>query len=386
MVTPSIAPTAETKDRVHASARRFRVPVTKLKEALEHAPAEDRELCLWLHAYCLKRDCGKAELGQLLRKPGGSWYAADSVIQILSGTRHRKGEPVGDILDAIRTLRRVEEERGEQADSGFIETRLYRVFEERALKAFRRQRILHCFGRSQIGKSEIAREFKRRHNHGQTILVEMPAGAALGKFTSALARQIGITGRHNTTERQDAIFDYFDSRTQLIIDEAHQAFETTYTATALNTLSWLRQLYNQCRCSIVFLWTDEDSNEFQTGPHRKRLVQLWRRRTEPLYLPAFPPDDDAAKFALAYGLHEAADETVTVQLTAYDDRGRERTLRHQDNPLRLQRQVLKDEGLGVWIGILQDASDMAREQKRAITWGAVIKAHAQSLADAEIFK
>jgi hypothetical protein len=43
-----------------------------------------------------------------------------------------------------------------------------------------------------------------------------------------------------------------------------------------------------------------------------------------------------------------------------------------------------EEGLGVWIGILQDASDMAREQRRSMSWGAVLKAHAQSLAECEI--
>jgi len=40
--------------------------------------------------------------------------------------------------------------------------------------------------------------------------------------------------------------------------------------------------------------------------------------------------------------------------------------------------------IGVWLTLLQDAADMAREQRRPITWGAVIKAYCLSQADAEI--
>ena len=44
------------------------------------------------------------------------------------------------------------------------------------------------------------------------------------------------------------------------------------------------------------------------------------------------------------------------------------------NPHKLQEEQIEAIGLGRWITILQEASDLARESKRPITWGAVIRA------------
>ena len=64
--------------------------------------------------------------------------------------------------------------------------------------------------------------------------------------------------------------------------------------------------------------------------------------------------------------------------------GLDRDKTYSDQPLRLQKQVTEEEGLGVWLMILQDAADIAREQRRAISWGAVIKAYCLSKADGEV--
>jgi hypothetical protein len=48
--------------------------------------------------------------------------------------------------------------------------------------------------------------------------------------------------------------------------------------------------------------------------------------------------------------------------------------------------VSSEEGLGVWLSILGDAREMAEEQKKDITWGAVLKAYCVSQADAEVWR
>lgn len=386
--TPPAPEAATATGHVHAPQRRYRIPTEKVRAGLASLPADQRDDVMWFHLHCMKADPGKEELGRMLRKPGGGgFYSADSISQLLTGFRASKGEATDAIWHAIVALRRIEEPREEQSESGFIETRLFREIEKRCLKALRRQRIGYVFGDSQIGKSVSFREIKRRYNHGQTILVEVPAGGSLGSLLLAWAEALDIRGNSkNQRELKESIMLATDRNNLVIFDEAHRFFEGRSKSSGMGSISYIREVWNQRQCGMMLGMTNEGRDELLTGRHAKSLQQLWRRRITPLQLPAFPPDDDAALFANAFGLPAAPDETVAVKLVAYDDRGKEKEIVHQDNPLRLQREVLKREGLGVWLGILEDASDMAREAGRKLTWPAVLKAYALSQADAEIYK
>lgn len=389
-VTSTITPAPQTSlvpGRVHAAQRQYRMDGGKVREASRLMEDRHRDDFLWFDQYCRKIDADKDTLGKLLKKPEGGYYTHDSVIQLLSGGRARRGENVDGLMSAIANLRRIEAPREEQVTSGFVRTRLYDEIERRCQRALVRNRILFIFGDSQIGKTVSLKEYTRTHNHGETIYVEVPAGGAKGALLAEIARAIGVEpSRKNQRELEQAIIRGFDRNNLLILDEAHRFFEGRSQCAGLGSLSFIRQLYNQAGCGMVLSMTNEGRKEFLTGRHAEALKQMWRRRITPLQLPAVPPDDDAAKFAEAYGLEPARDESVSVKLTIIDPEGRERQTTCTDNPLRLQREVLQKEGLGVWISILQDASDMAKAARRAITWAAVLKAHAQAQAEAEIFQ
>lgn len=369
-----------------ANTRRWNIPGDQVKTAIADLPTEQASLVWWFFGWCRKQDLSRAELGQTLKKPGGGgFYSHDSIIQLLTGGRIRRGENIDPLLDGIAALKKVEDARGSQVTSGFVETRLFREVESRCMKALHRQRIMFIFGDSQIGKTESLLEVQRRHNHGQTIYVETPTGGNVTHFIFNLAKQFAIPTKQGAKAGlRDRVIDSFDSRMLLIVDEAHRCLRPG-AISGLETFSFLRELWNRRKCGIVLSLTNEGRDQLRKGPHAAQLDQLWRRRITPLQLPNVPPDDDAALFAHAYGLPTATDDQVAIRMTAVDDAGRTVTHSHSDSPLRLQREVLKTEGLGVWIGILQDAADMAAEQKKPITWGAVIKAHCQAQADAEIY-
>ena len=388
MVTPSTiqAPVAPGDHVAIINNRAFLIPGDIVRKAIEDLPNEQRDLVLWFYSWCRKNDFAKSDMSTILKKGDGGYYSYDSIYQLLTGGRIRRGENIEPLLDAIDTLRKIEEPRASQVSSGFIETRLFREIQARCLKALNRQRIMFIFGDSQIGKTESLLEFQRRHNHGQTIYIETPTGGCVGGFIFALARQLAIPTKDRfRASLRERVIEAFDSRMLLIVDEAHRCLKPG-SLTGLEVFSFLRELWNRRKCGMVLSLTNEGRDQFLTGPHAAQLAQLWRRRITPLQLPNVPPDDDAALFAAAYGLPEASDEPVTVRLSLLDETGRQQTKQHTDSPLRLQRDVLKTEGLGVWIGILQDASDMAREQSRKITWAAVLKAHCQSLAEAQMFE
>jgi DNA transposition AAA+ family ATPase len=389
MVTTSETPAVQ-KNRTPSNAMRpnnsgFHVPADKVRVAIQDLPEDQRDLVWWFSQWCQRNNLGREALGKILRKPGGDFYSFDSIIQLLTGGRIRRGENIEPMLDAIDSLRRVEGEREIQTSSGFIETRLAREIWKRCRKALLRQRIMFIFGESQIGKTEALKRYARDHNHGETVYIEMPSGGSVSALIHALAKHFNIPSKSGAkADLRQRIIDCFDSRMLLIVDEGHRALKPGST-TGLDSFSFLREIWNKRNCGMVISLTNEGRDEMLHGPHAKVLAQIWKRRITPLQLPAVPPDDDAALFAAAYGLTPATDTPVTIEVTTYDGSGNPIPQRHKESPLALQRETLKTEGLGVWISILQDAADMAQEHGKRITWGAVIKASCQAKAEADIF-
>jgi DNA transposition AAA+ family ATPase len=383
MVTTSpVTPAAETevKGSPRNPTNRFRLPADVVQNAIADLPEEQRITLRWFATWCNQHVQYKEDLGRVLKKASGHFYSTDSIIALLTGSRVRRGENIEPMLDAIHGLRRVEDLRADQVGSGFIETRLYKEIERRCEKALKRQRIAFIFGDSQIGKTWSLKEYARRHNHGETIYVEMPSTGSLGGLLKVLAGIFNIPEVMNQGQQADRIIECFDSRMLLIIDEAHNALKGRNLA----ALAFVRELWNRRQCGVVLSMTNEGKNIFLRGPQAKQLEQMWRRRITPLQLPSATPADDAALFAEAYGLTPAEDKKVTIKVSFRNERGDVETKEHDDNPLRLQTEILSTEGLGVWISILQDAADTAQESRKPITWGAVIKAHCQSIADAEM--
>lgn len=364
----------------------FNIPADRIRVAIQDLPDDQRDLVWWFGQWCQRHNLGRESLGRILRKPGSAdYYSFDSIIQLLTGGRIRRGENIEPMLDAIAGLRKLEEERDVQTTSGFIETRLSREIWKRCRKALMRQRIAFIFGESQIGKSEALAKYAKDNNHGETVLIEMPSGGSVTSLIYTLAKHFNIPSKSGAkADLRQRIIDCFDSRMLLIVDEAHRALKPG-SSIGLDSFSFLREIWNKRKCGIVVCLTNEGRDEMLFGPHAKILAQIWKRRITPLQLPSVTPDDDAALFAAAYGLPEAPEKAVTIEVLAYDEKSDIETLQHSESPLKLQREILKTEGLGVWIGILQDAADMAQESGRRITWGAVIKAACQAKAEAEIY-
>lgn len=365
-----------------ASPRKFPIPGDAIHRATASLPDEQRDLLRWFAGHCRSENLGKDQLVRLLKKSDGSYYSYDAIYQTLTGKRTAAGLSIEPICSAIASLRRIAEERREQVTSGFIETRLFQIISARARKALLRKKICPLFGESQIGKSDSLKEYQRRNNHGETVYIETPCGGHLGNFLAELAASLGIPPQQRVTSLRSRIIESFDDRMLLIVDEFHNALRSP----SGQIPAFLRELYNRARCGMVLAMTNEGRDLIHHGPQAQALRQLWNRRITPLQLPSVPPRDDLDKFAAAYGLSPAPDEEIGVVMTVIDDQGHDRRKEHRDNPLRLQTHVLRTEGLGVWITILQDASDIARESKRSISWGAVIKAYCMSQADAEVIK
>lgn len=381
---PALPEPARTEAVEAMTSQRFRIAGDVVARATEELPDEQKTAVRWFAGYCRKRNLGPEECATLLpRKPGSpECYSWDSIYALITGRRRDQGVSIEPICKAIEAFRRQVESVSRAGESGFIQTRLSKAIWQRMDRARERAKISFIFGESQIGKSEALMAYERARNDCMTVYIETPGGACLSGFQERLSHILAVPQVHRHGDRGDRLISCFSKGMLLIVDEAHRLLKKKK---AFAVFDWLRELYNRSNCGIVLAMTPEGRGYFDGKGSLMELHQLWNRRIAPLVLPKTLPSDDLALFAAYYGLDPAPDQEVRVKSTYIDEHGREREGEFKRKPLELQTEVVSREGLGVWITILQDAADMARDQRRAISWAAVLRAYCLSQADSEVW-
>lgn len=350
--------------------QRFRIAQDVIATATADLPDREREALRWIAQFARAKNLDREEVASRLKQPNGKPYSGDSLYHALTGGR--EAGQLANMVEAIERFRRVEEERAGQVNTGFIETVISKRIFAACRKAFLRRKILFLFGESQTGKTTGLREYARTHNHGETIYVRMPTGGALDSFVRELALILGIPTGNRVEDLRRRIIECFDDRMLLVVDEVHECLSEHYSAKrGLRTLNFIREIHDRRGCGVVLSATPVFRQAMLMGPHARNLRQLWLRGMAPLQLPARPGEADLHAFAAAYGLGPAPAEETTVKLL--DDAGNQLGTVKQ-SPAKLQASVIADYGLGRWNMILAEASDLAAEKRKPLTWGTVIRA------------
>lgn len=354
------------------TTHRFRIAFDVVAAATAELPDRDREALRWVAQYGRSKNVAVDEIATKLRKPEGGSYSGDSLYQALTG--RREPEQLKNLVVAIEKLREIEEERAGLVDTGFIENTISRRLFAACRKAFIRRKIIFIWGESQIGKTTALRAYKEKFNHGETIYVRMPTGGSMDSFVRELADVLGIPRGNQGEELRRRIIASFDDRMLLIVDEAHECLSEHYAKRGLRTLNFIREIHDRRGCGIVLSATNVFRDAILRGPQAKNLRQLWLRGMAPLQLPDRPSIQDLNAFAKAYGLGPAPADEIGVRVNYVDDDGKECAKTITKSPAALQTEVVREFGLGRWNMILQEASDLARERRRPIAWGAVVSA------------
>jgi len=158
----------------------------------------------------------------------------------------------------------------------------------------------------------------------------------------------------------------------LIVDECHQCCWASRGRRSLLALDFVREIHDVRKCGVVLCGTNVFRDEIRLGKDSPMLRQLWLRNILPLQLPDVPTERQLATFAQAYGLSPAPDRSLTPKVLGDDGAD----INVTGNPADIQKGVIRDDGLGRWLAILQESADLAASQKRRITWGHVILTHA----------
>ncbi len=322
-----------------------RVPGYKVAEATEHLPDEQRLQIRWLHAHYYDSGRSLAEIGQDIGYDGGT---------ISKVFVNKYAGDLDTVVAAVRRFREILDLRAGANKAPYIRTALYSEIEQACETALAYQKIAYLYGESQVGKTAALTEYARTHNHGQTVFVTMPVGGSLSHFLAALAAKVRCSNQQRGDVLQLNIMKCFSGSNLLIVDECSRALQAkSYGGNNLKTMDFIRDLHDQTGCGVVLCGTNVFRDQMQDAALAKFLNQFNRRCIVRRQLPDRPSRADLNAFARHYGLEPAGGDA-----------------------LQLQRAVVREHGLGVWLTSLRAAAKLAGNKGEKMAWSHVLKAHA----------
>lgn len=327
------------------SKQKIKIPGDRVNKATAELPDEQRSAIRWLHAHGVENDMSIEDLAAAIRRDKNTLY------QVFTGSHGASKE---NITQEILAYQRLALARRGARKLDYIETALTRKVWQLCEAALTYQRIAYIIGDSQTGKTTALKEYARTHNHGETIYVSMPEGGILGCFLAECAAALRMSPQQKEKELRRRICEAFDNRMLLIVDEAHQCFQTSSRRSLrhIRALEFIREIHDRSGCGVVISATNTLREEMESGTAKGVLTQLARRRLAMLQLPNVPTDGDLNTFAAAYGLEPAEGEY-----------------------LDLQRNMIRDEALGMWLTLLRMAANRAARAKRTLAWADVTTAY-----------
>ncbi len=331
------------------NTQRINLPGDTVKTALDRL-VQDGELTegaraevWWFYAYAMDNGWNLEDAGKAVGKD------ATTVHRMFAG---RYGAKYDGLVEAVRKFHALADARGTRRKIGFVESSTWSRVEQVCRHALVMQLPAFIYGKSQIGKTTCLKEFARRNNHGQTKYIEIPAAATLADVQREVASACYISPRLDVNTLKRRILDAIDDKMLLIVDEIHRPFITSGQSSAVRIVEWLRQIYDNTDCGIVFSGTEIFQSELKNGRQSPVLEQFRRRGIFELQLPEVPPRADVTKIAKAFGLPPPEDTAKDIITT-----------------------MLKQSGLKQYIVFLQMAGNLAAAQRKELSWDHFVQAH-----------
>lgn len=317
------------------NAARQRIPCDVVNQATASLPDNQRDAIRRFHLYYTEHDLSLEAAADLLGFNTGAILS-----QVFRGKYESK---LDNVVTKIESFLDFEERRQHGKRIQFIETALSKSIWEVCSATTELNKISFLFSDSQIGKSEALKEYKAR-NEANTVYVEVPTGGTLINFLQKLAETLRISPHSQRADLRRRIINSFDARMLLIVDEAHKAIDPKRPS-ALQTIEFCREIFNEKQCGLVFCATNVFRMAMESGPLEPVLRQTKRRRLFYRKLDERPTQADLDKFTKAYGLAPSA--------------GADRVL---------EAGIVKDEALGMWLTILRMAARVCSQRKQTMTW------------------
>ena len=315
--------------------------VQKTVESLVARGALDKdqaELIRWAFAYAKTNNLSLAAAGEVFD------LSASTVQRLFTG---QYGADYSGPVAKLSNARRLVEARSSRKDVGFIETSVWRKIDAACTSALNDQMPVFIYGPSQIGKTTCLLEFARRHNHGTSKYVRMPAACTFSFFVQSVARACFIPSSRQTriNDMRERVAHAIDSKNLLIVDEFHQALVTVGAMTATQIMEFIREIYDRTGCGIVLSATNVGERELERGERAGIYDQLRRRGMVKLMLPAKAGMADLRKIAASFDLAPP-----------------------EGRYLDAVQSMLALSGTGMYIKYLQAAHSLAVRRSQTLSW------------------
>ena len=260
-------------DQATASSAHSRINMAVVLNNWRDLPEDQRQDLLWFHQHALDRGMTWDECAEALN------YDKSTVFRALAGTYEGSWK---NIQDAIRSYRRIDEERGQIQRQEFVQNSIARMIGAGLDYAVANNSITLVVGESRMGKTAAARWWRDQNNHGRSVLITAPAFGGTGRLLRDIAQAVGVSRNRSIVDIHDAILRAFNRNRILIVDEAHRLLPGDRRANPVN-LEIIRDIHDRTGCAVALLATQRFDTELKRGEYM--FEQLLGRIGMPIRLP-----------------------------------------------------------------------------------------------------
>lgn len=305
----------------------------------------------WLYNYARNQKLSLAEVGRLLGVDAGN------VSRVFAGKYQGS---ITNFADRCAAARRIQSERSQQLDVGFIETSVWKKIEFACDAALFDALPAFIFGETQQGKTHALERYRRAHNHGTTRLARIPAAPTLRSVLMVIAEACYLPTTGNAEELKARIIATLSDRNLLIIDELHQVDFLRDTKAAPRIVETIREIHDRTQCGIVICGTNVLKNTLENSKNHLIYRQFRQRGIITVNITNEPIKADILAIAAAVGLPPPDREYLGIC-----------------------GQIIRQHSIGRLIKLLKHAHRVAQKIDEEFAWPHVNQtlAHIASLAE-----
>lgn len=312
-------------------------------QATAALPERHRDLIRWLFFHSIESEITMKAAAAAIR------YDSSTVFRVMKGEYEGSLE---NVCEAIEGYKRIADQRAEVAQVAFVETTTVRRIWNMCDAALTYNSISMIWGDSQTGKTWALQEYARRHNHGATKFIRMPAASGVQMVCKTFAEACGLSNKCSFESMRERVTRAIDENTLVIVDELHQAFNTYQKHARVGVLEVIREIHDKTGCGMVLCGTNVARDEIANGQHKMLLEQLRRRGIFTLQIPQHAPWKDLVAIARAYNLDEP------------------------EGPSRkVVDEIVTSSGLRAYVSYLRAGTKLANKRKQPIAWKHVLDAY-----------
>ncbi len=308
-VARAVTPGVSQSQAAEASSAHSRINMPLNLENWRHLDKDTQEELTWFHQHILDDKIG--------------WKEAAQAIDYDNSTLHRvlKGNYEGNwanILKAIRSYRRIQQERRTIQKQEFIENSVTKLTFAALDYAVANNSITMIVGESRMGKTTSALVWKERNNHGRSVYVVAPAYGGTRALMMDIAAAVGVNRNQSIGQMHQAILRAFNKNRILIVDEAHRLLPNDRRINPVN-LEILRDLHDRSGCGLALLATQRFDVELKKSEYM--FEQLLGRIGMPVRLPRKLKEADIAPLLRQYVSRPSA-RTMEAAMQVANELGR----------------------------------------------------------------